>query len=303
MLALRGNGHRAVGNYFYDGLASTALGIEGNSAHYQILGNFMRNNGPDNNLEDGVGFYMEGFGTNQDIDFGWNEIRDQRGRRAIQLFGHLAGDRMDNIRIHDNLISTSLRLRNNILLGGSDGGTEVLGTIYVYNNIIVGSEWGGLRVNDPQGTVIIQNNVLYDNGTPGFEGNAQLYIERAGAGRITAQNNILYAESGQTYYEFGPGADSSVLNASHNLVYNAGACPAWDVGCINADPLFGNIATGDFGLQASSPAINAGVNTGLSRDYIGISRPQGAAYDLGAHEFLTATVGLTPTVYLPLLAR
>jgi hypothetical protein len=284
MLAMSGNGHRAVGNYFYDGLASTALGIAGNSAHCQIFGNLLRNNGPDDNMEDGVGFYLQGFGTNQDIDFGWNQIQDQRGRRAIQLFGHADGDRMDNIRIHDNLIAGSPPLRNNILLGGSDGGTEVLGTIRVYNNIVVGSEWGGLRVNDPQGTVIIQNNVLYDNGTPGFEGNAQLFIERAGAGRITVQDNILYAESGQTYYEFGPGADSSALNASHNLVYNAGPCPAWEAGCVNANPLFVDLASNDFRLQASSPAVNAGINTGISRDYIGISRPQGAAYDIGALE-------------------
>ena len=289
MLQMGGNGHRAVGNYFFDALSSTALGIAGNSAHYQILGNLMRNNGQ-GDWEDGVAFYVQGFGTNEDIEFGWNQIQDQRGRRAIQLFGHEAGDRMDNIRIHDNLITSSLQLRNNILLGGSDGGTEVLGTIYVYNNIIVGSDWEGLRVNDPQGTVIIQNNVLYDNGTLGPDSNAQFYIERAGVGRITLQNNILYAESGQTYYQFGPGLDSAVFNAvSNNLVYNAGPPPAWDTGCINANPLFVNLASNDFHLQASSPAINTGIVTGINRDYIGISRPQGAAYDIGALEFISGT--------------
>ena len=303
MLAMSGNGHRAVGNYFYDGLASHALGIAGNSAHYQILGNLMRNNGPQDNLEDGVGFYIQGFGTNQDIDFGWNEIRDQRGRRAIQLFGHMDGDQMDNIRIHDNLILSSLPLRNNILLGGSDGGTEVLGTVYVYNNIIVGSEWGGLRVNDPQGTVIIQNNVLYDNGTPGFEGNAQLYIERAGVDRITAQNNILYAESGQNYYEFGPGADPSALNASHNLVYNAGPCPVWEAVCINANPLFVNLASGDFHLQPSSPAIDAGMDTDFATDYEGVIRPQGSSFDIGAYEYVTGTVITWTEMYLPMVIR
>lgn len=284
MLQMGGDGHRAVGNYFHDALSSTGLGIAGNSAHYQIFGNLISNNGQDN-WEDGVGFYIQGFGTNQDIDFGWNQIRDQRGRRAIQLFGHEDGDRMDNIRIHDNLISSSLQLRNNILLGGSDGGTEVLGTIYVYNNIIVGSDWEGLRVNDPQGTVFIQNNVLYDNGSLGPDSHAQIYIERAGAGRVTVQNNILYAESGQTYYEFGPGTDPSALNASHNLVYNAGACPAWDAGCVTADPLFSDTASLDFRLKPGSPAIDAGAVTGVAGDFAGIARPQGSAYDVGAHEF------------------
>ncbi|HET7009177.1 MAG TPA: choice-of-anchor Q domain-containing protein [Anaerolineales bacterium] len=288
MLQMGGNGHRAVGNYLHDALSSTAMGIAGNSAHYQILGNLISNNGQDN-WEDGVGFYIQGFGTNEDVDFGWNEIRDQRGRRAIQLFGHEDGDRMDNVRIHDNLISSSLQLRNNILLGGSDGGTDVLGTIYVYNNIIVGSDWEGLRVNDPQGTVFIQNNVLYDNGSLGPDSHAQIHIERAGAGLVTVQNNIVYAESGQTYFEFGPGADPSALNASHNLVYNAGACPAWDAGCVNADPLFSDIASLDFRLQAGSPAVDAGMDTGVVGDFAGIARPQGGAYDVGAYELTSGS--------------
>jgi hypothetical protein len=301
-LELSGNWHRIVGNYSHDGIFSNGgvIGIAGNSAHLKIFGNFLRDNGGTGDLS-GHGLYIQGFGTNQDIDFGWNQIQDQRGRRAIQLYGHADGDLMDNIRIHDNLISGSLR--NNILLGGSDGGTEVLGTIYVYNNIIVGADDQGLRINDPQGTVIIQNNVLYNNGSLGYDGNAQLYIERAGIGRITLQNNIVYAESGQTYYQFEPGTDSSALNASHNLVYNAGACPAWDTGCVNADPLFVNVASADFRLQAPSPAINAGIDTGITLDYAGTSRPQGGTYDIGAYEYVTGTVTMSQTVYLPVVIR
>jgi len=290
-LGLSGNWHRIVGNYSHDGIfsESAVIGVGGNSAHLKIYGNFLRDNGGTGDLS-GHGFYIQGFGTNQDIDFGWNQIRDQRGRRAIQLFGHMDGDRMDNIRIHDNLISGSVR--ENILLGGSDGGTEVLGTIYVYNNIIVGSDDQGLRINDPQGTVFIQNNVFYNNGSLGYDGNAQLYIQRAGTGRITLQNNIVYAESGQTYCQFGPSADPSVFKtASNNLWFNAGAAPTWDANHVNADPLFVDIAAGDFRLQPRSPGIDAGINTGLSRDYLGIFRPQGSAYDNGAHEFTSAPGG------------
>ncbi|MBI4673616.1 MAG: IPT/TIG domain-containing protein [Chloroflexi bacterium] len=280
-----GNGHRIIGNYSHDGIFSegAVIGIAGNSARLKIYGNLLRDNGGTGDAS-GHGLYLQGFGTIQDIDFGWNQIQDQRGRRAIQLFGHADGDRMDNIRIHDNLISGSLR--DNILLGGSDGSTEVLGTIYVHNNIIVGADWQGLHINDPQGTFIIQNNVLYNNGSQGPDSNAQLFIERAGAGRITFQNNILYAESGQTYDLFGPGVDVSVFNAaSNNLVYNAGDCPDWDTRCINADPLFVDAAAYDFRLQPGSPAIEAGENTGVALDYLGLARPQNQAYDIGAYEF------------------
>jgi len=283
MLSLSGNWHRVVGNYFHDGVFSegVVIGIAGNSAHLKIFGNLLRDNGGAGDLA-GHGFYVQGFGTNQDVDFGWNQIRDQRGRRAIQVFGHADGDRMDNIRIHDNLISGSVR--ENILLGGSDGNTDVLGTVYVYNNIIVGSDDQGLRVNDPQGTVVIQNNVFYNNGSKGYDGNAQLYFERAGAGKITLQNNILYAESGQTYFQLGAGATPSALKADRNLLYNAGECPAWDAGCINADPGFVDVASGDFRVKEGSPAIDAGARTDVGFDFVGVSRPRGSANDIGAFE-------------------
>lgn len=288
MLDLAGNGHRIVGNHLHDGIFSNGgtIGILGNSAHYRIYGNLIRNTGEvDNNLN-GSGFYLGGFGTNRDIDFGWNEIRDQRGSRAIQVYGHEPGDRIDDVRIHDNVIAGSER--NNILLGGSDGGTDVLGTVHVYNNIIADALDQGLRINDPQGTVVIENNVFYNNGAQGFDGNAQIFIERAGAGRVVLRNNILHAGAGQTYYQFAAGMDASVFSsASRNLVYNAGACPAWGTGCIHADPMFVDPLFGDFRVQASSPAIDAGADTGIGRDHAGIPRPQGGdAYDIGAHEFV-----------------
>lgn len=299
MMEVAGNGHRIVGNSFHDGIASYALGIGGNSAHYQLFGNLMRNNGEPGEKMNGVGLYIQGFGTNDDIDVGWNEIEDQHGSRAIQVYGHADNDRIDNLRIHDNLISGSEL--NNIVLGGSDGATDVLGTVYVYNNIIVGAGDPGLRVNDPQGTVIIQNNVLYNNGTPGLSGsNAQVYIERAGRGKITLQDNILYAGPNQKYLDIEAAVGAAALNASHNLVHNAGDCPDWDTRCINADPLFVNAAANDFRLQPSSPAIEAGEGTGIGSDYLGIARPQGQAYDIGACEFSapSAAVNLptAPTV-------
>jgi len=302
-LPLAGIGHRVVGNYLYDGAYddSGTIGVNGNSSQIRILGNLLRNNGtPDVKFHHGV--YIGGYGINQAIEIGWNQIQDQNGGRAVQLFGHVDGDFMDDIRLHDNLISGSEL--NNVVLGGTDGSTEVLGIVYVYNNVIAGAGDPGLRVDDPQGMVIIQNNVLYNNGSPGFDGDAQVYIQRAGAGLITLQDNILYAESGQTYFLFGPGVDSSVFDAAdNNLVYNAGACPAWDAGCVNADPLFVNTASSDFRLQAQSPAIDAGVNTGITPDYAGVSRPQGGVYDIGAHEFEILGAGMAAWCYLPLLRR
>lgn len=58
---------------------------------------------------------------------------------------------------------------------------------------------------------------------------------------------------------------------------------------IVADPLFVSTASGNFHLQATSPAINAGINLSpdVTTDYDSVVRPQGLSYDVGAFEALT----------------
>jgi hypothetical protein len=287
-LELRGDFHRIIGNYAHDGIYSNSgtIGITGDSAHYKIYGNYLRENGEEGDKLNGSGFYLQGFGTNENIDIGWNQVENQRGSRAIQLYGHMDGDFVDNVRIHDNLLSGSEL--NNIVLGGSDGNTNILGTVYIYNNIIIGAGDPGLRINDPNGTVIIQNNVLFNNGTTGMNGSkAQLYVERAGAGKITFSDNIVYAVRPQSYVQIDAPEGSTALIANNNLYFNSGQCPDFELNCINANPLFVSLPDLNFYPQARSPAINAGTNTGILRDFAGVPRPQGRSYDVGAFEYKT----------------
>ena len=59
--------------------------------------------------------------------------------------------------------------------------------------------------------------------------------------------------------------------ADHNLLID-------DAGLV--DP-----AAGDFQLDEASPAIDEGVEIpSVHDDVAGVSRPQGAGYDIGAHE-------------------
>jgi hypothetical protein len=55
---------------------------------------------------------------------------------------------------------------------------------------------------------------------------------------------------------------------------------------IVADPLVINVAANDYHLQATSPAIDKGVNTNApTTDFDGTARPQGPGFDVGAYEF------------------
>lgn len=274
-ILVTGIGQRIVGNDLSHGGEGHKVGIFGDTSVIEILGNAFVSNGTPTTKYYSI--YIQGFGVNRDVEIGWNEVRNQEGR-AIQVYGHLAGDFVDDLRIHDNVLAGSEL--NNIVLGGSDGGSEILGTVYVTGNVIAGSRSAeGLRVNDPGGTVIVENNTIAGNAV------AQIYLEEAGAGRVTLRNNIIVAAPGQRYYSFDSGATSASIVSSSNLVFGAGACESWESRCLSGDPLFAGAT--DYHLRSGSPAIDAGVSTSATRDHDGTPRPRGSAFDIGAYEWGT----------------
>lgn len=79
------------------------------------------------------------------------------------------------------------------------------------------------------------------------------------------------------------------VNPSSAIITNS--C-VWDdgfegAGNIQLDPLFVNPAGGDYSLLAGSPCIDAGGIEGAPEtDLLGVARPQGAGYDMGAYEYV-----------------
>jgi len=61
------------------------------------------------------------------------------------------------------------------------------------------------------------------------------------------------------------------------------AGPGAGMGHVNADPLFTNAATGDFTLQAGSPAKLAGYNSGITTDFADNAR-HATTPSIGAYE-------------------
>jgi hypothetical protein len=104
----------------------------------------------------------------------------------------------------------------------------------------------------------------------------------------TIKNNIFYDHHWAPIYIAG--TSSTGLDRDYNLAYRSdGVMPAgtpqahekWGV-----DPKFVNTRIDDYHLQPISPAIDQGTTiSSVSNDYDGVSRPQGAAFDIGAYEW------------------
>ncbi len=115
------------------------------------------------------------------------------------------------------------------------------------------------------------------------------------ATNVTAKNNIFYNHYYKAW-EVG-GDDPAGLVFDYNLIYRSSGKytdrqMTNDVWAQN--PLFVNAAN-DWHLQSSSPAKNAGVTiAGVTDDYAGVARPQGAEYDIGAYEYIQVSDTTAP---------
>ena len=167
------------------------------------------------------------------------------------------------------------QLRSGIIIAKGRGGNYInLENITVRNNVSVGNPEFGLLIREGQ-NITVYNNTSYFNGI------ASLWIREPSTGlgparNITIKNNIFVA--GPQRAHVGNRSSGRNIVLENNLYERS---PAFlgisDAKMIVDDPLFMDPATRDFHLQASSPAIDAGVNVGLAF--------AGAAPDLGAFEF------------------
>ena len=92
---------------------------------------------------------------------------------------------------------------------------------------------------------------------------------------------------------------TSSVQLYHTLFYanNINTSGAGEI--TNTNPITGQdpLLNADYHLSSGSPAIDAGVDTGVTRDIDGEARPNGFGYDVGADEFVGQSL------YLPLVMR
>ena len=290
-------------------------GGTGGETNLYFYGNYIHDAGVNTRGEiaaqRGYSLYFGGYGSHNYIYVGWNEMCYNTNGRGMQVFGHTVTDTIDNIYIHDNYIHDNSM--TGIVFSGGDGGTgaggapsgvayEFVKNLWFYNNIVAdngasnypaifidgGQTWGGMG-----GNFHIYNNTLYQN----IGEEIGIFYTTTGPTSVVIKNNILYNST--QYYSISGGVENCTrCTASNNIYYgNALTKPTWDSTSTTGNPLFIVPAPSsflDFKLQSLSLAIDAGINliATVTKDFLGVSRPQGSTFDIGAFEYDT---GAPPT--------
>ncbi|MBI5533863.1 MAG: right-handed parallel beta-helix repeat-containing protein [Deltaproteobacteria bacterium] len=183
--------------------------------------------------------------------------------------------------------------------GGIRVSSEELGiveNINIFNNVLIHTNNGIMITasakNGPKWNVNIFNNTIYEGAPDGWGG---IWIVTENFKNAVIRNNIVVSnEWNMGKITLGYKSKLAEVTADHNLVLGekhgidgfADAVELSDMdGNATADPKFVDAAGGDLHVQAGSPAIDQGATiAGVTVDYDGVSRPQGAAYDIGAFE-------------------
>ena len=197
---------------------------------------------------------------------------------AISLSGETATGRCFQINIYNNIINitcTTGHEANGIYF--ADKSED--GTAYAYyNNITI--KYNTIYCRDISGSnpielqcyevatddLIITNNIFVTGGATNYQ--IRSYYMPSTSSDLTYVNNLFYhtGKASNTYFSDGTGK--------------------FGTDYVKADPQFVSLATYDFHLNQTSPAINvASASYIIDTDFNGISRPQGAGYDIGACEY------------------
>jgi hypothetical protein len=177
----------------------------------------------------------------------------------------------------NSLTTNNNIVRNNVVhdLSRTVNGGDFVQGIYigpgtakqVYNNVVYNITGlndgtnGGILIASGAGsnTLVYQNTVTNNTTVNG------IHVMPGTSGTII-ENNIAYANTPLNLQDDG----SSTLTT--NLV--------------GVNPVFVSPSTFNYQLTVGSPAIDAGTTNAYTTDILGVTRPQGSAFDIGAYEFV-----------------
>jgi len=190
----------------------------------------------------------------------------------------------------------------------------------IYNNVIVGAEVG-FNTGDsvPADTIDVVYGIIANNTFIGNGGNRAItnwYLNG-----LTVKNNIFYGDfyrdryiKFKKNYEGGSGLPIYRHTFDNNVYYQTDATQVWyfngeystfsawqtvisgDPNSFNSTPTFIDFGGGDYTLQEGSVGVDDGtsMSSHYNTDKEGITRPQGADWDIGAYEFISRGGDITP---------
>ena len=275
-------GMNVIGNLIHDNIGSGEdpyQGIQFYHSGYQIIS--------DNEVyNQKIGVYLKG--GNRDITIRNNNLHN------LTENGIMLQWQMHSIFVEDNIIWNGPTMFSEISTDDYvAAGDTIKGNIQVRQNVFNNLNGSGLSQKSEYGaiddSITFKNNIIYNPGQYGF------FLGKYGSNPISmdSEHNLFYkASRAITFYKDGPCPGpypgqcdlQDWRNATGNDIYS-----------IETNPLFVNPSSGDFTLQSTSPAINAGefisgYHCSLADDAGGSSLTgcrhwRGSAPDLGAIEF------------------
>jgi hypothetical protein len=176
-----------------------------------------------------------------------------------------------NNGVHENVIE---------FLGG--------GECYMFNNVIHDSITGCILGVDSSDTFYVYNNLFYNvNSAMGaieFDGSVN---GTGGGGRFYVYNNTIHCTGGLGIRLLGSVTSSDVRN-NHFIDASTDVDTSYNLSQTVAAASAGGYTVGNLfrPTAASSGTVNLGTSiASVTNDLLYVTRPQGAAYDIGAYEY------------------
>ena len=269
----------------------TGIEIAGYSSNYYPYNITVEYNDVSNTIDvdldgtDGVGIRFDDYTRTSVAQFNYVYDNEGNGMADSNKNGH-GNIIRTNLIVNNNKNSTSWPSQENAGIILNNGLTGTGNQSKIYDNIVIGGD-RGIYVY-ASFDVDLKNNLIYNSSNEGILFDDDVY------------DNTTYTEDHNLVYGFG----TYLIGRIANYATITNVTSSVDSTDIMSDPLFvnesGNMNTpADFHLQPTSPAINTGIDVGLTEDLDGVSVPQGSAPDIGAYEYSGVTEDVvTPKVVL-----
>lgn len=174
----------------------------------------------------------------------------------------------------------SADITNSLFYGNDAGSGGARGSVYVH---VSADGTLGTPVGPASFSV---RNCTFDSNTATGGGAAD--VHQQGVSTTGVVENCIFSNITGNYLREQNGA--GILNADYILAFNNTGGSTGDgltvTNLLTGDPNYQNPGAGNYNIDASSAAYDAGkVIAGVTEDIVGTSRPFGTAYDIGAYEY------------------